>query len=172
MGLVPSSPSLRTWRRRASRSTDAVRRWRARRYSRKPSRGYAVWCRPRPITSGGTTRGQDPVRHLPPGRRAGRAWRHVGGVAVGWRDAPHFRHADHGRQPLSLIQERMPVIIERADWQIWLGEGDGDVTALLSPLSPDRLRIWPVARTVNSVKNDGPELLEPHSVDIDEPVLV
>jgi putative SOS response-associated peptidase YedK len=94
------------------------------------------------------------------------------GVAVGWRDAPHFRHADHGRQPLSLIQERMPVIIERADWKIWLGEGDGDVTALLSPLSPDRLRVWPVARTVNSVKNDGPELLEPHSVDIDEPVLV
>jgi putative SOS response-associated peptidase YedK len=45
------------------------------------------------------------------------------GVAVGWRDAPHFRHADHGRQPLSLIQERMPVIIERADWKIWLGKG-------------------------------------------------
>ena len=26
---------------------------------------------------------------------------------------------------LSLIQQRMPVIIEQDDWRIWLGEGDG-----------------------------------------------
>ena len=25
----------------------------------------------------------------------------------------------------------MPVIIERADWPLWLGEADGDVAALL-----------------------------------------
>ena len=64
------------------------------------------------------------------------------------------------------------MIIERSDWKVWLGEEDGDVTALLRPLPVDQLRIWPVARTVNNVKNDGPELLEPHSVEIEEPVLV
>jgi putative SOS response-associated peptidase YedK len=74
--------------------------------------------------------------------------------------------------PLSLIQERMPVIIERADWSAWLGETEGDVTGLLRHLPADRLRIWPVDRKVNSVKNDGPELLEPHSVPVEEPVLL
>jgi len=28
---------------------------------------------------------------------------------------------------LSKVQPRMPVIIEQADWPIWLGEEDGDV---------------------------------------------
>ncbi len=66
----------------------------------------------------------------------------------------------------------MPVIIEKADWKVWLREEDGDVSALLRPLPMDRLRIWPVARMVNNVKNDRPELLEPHSLPIEEPVLV
>jgi putative SOS response-associated peptidase YedK len=73
---------------------------------------------------------------------------------------------------LALIQYRMPVIIERADWPLWLGEADGDATAMLRPLPADRLRIWPVARTVNNVRNDGPELLVPCSVPVGQPVLV
>jgi putative SOS response-associated peptidase YedK len=73
---------------------------------------------------------------------------------------------------LALIQDRMPVIVERADWPLWLGEADGDVTALLRPLPADRLRIWPVERTVNNVRNDGPELLAPCSLPIEQPVLV
>jgi SOS response associated peptidase (SRAP) len=58
----------------------------------------------------------------------------------------------NANHPLSLIQERMPVIIERKDWKIWLGEEEGEVTALLRPLPSDRLRIWPVDRKVNNVK--------------------
>ena len=73
---------------------------------------------------------------------------------------------------LSLIQERMPVIIERTDWPLWLGEEDGDVTTLLRPLPADRLRIWPIERTVNNVRNDGPELLVPSSLPVEQPVLV
>ena len=49
---------------------------------------------------------------------------------------------------------------------------DGDVTALLRALPVDQLCISPVARLVNNVKNDGPELLEPRSLPIEEPVLV
>jgi putative SOS response-associated peptidase YedK len=32
---------------------------------------------------------------------------------------------------LALIQDRMPVIIEKADWPVWLGEAEGDPAALL-----------------------------------------
>jgi putative SOS response-associated peptidase YedK len=74
--------------------------------------------------------------------------------------------------PLSLIQERMPVIIEKADWKVWLGEENADVAALLRPFPAEQLRIWPVARTVNNVENDGPELLEPQSEALEQPVLV
>ena len=74
--------------------------------------------------------------------------------------------------PLSLIQERMPVIVERADWTVWLGEEEGDATSLLRPLPSCRLRVWPVDRKVNNVRNDGPELLEPHSVPVEEPILL
>jgi putative SOS response-associated peptidase YedK len=73
---------------------------------------------------------------------------------------------------LALIQDRMPVIIERGDWPLWLGEEDGDVMALLGPLPADRLRIWPIARIVNNVRNDGPELLVPSSLPVEQPVLV
>jgi hypothetical protein len=57
----------------------------------------------------------------------------------------------------------MPVIIEPADWPIWLGETEGDVGALLRPAPEDVLRVWPVNKKVGNVKNDGPELLEPHA---------
>ena len=73
---------------------------------------------------------------------------------------------------LALIQDRMPVIIEQADWPLWLGEEDGDATALLRPLPANRLRVWSVERTVNNVRNDGPELLVPCSLPAEQPVLV
>ena len=46
----------------------------------------------------------------------------------------------------SAIQDRMPVILERADWPVWLGEEEGDVAALLRPAGEDVLRVWPVDR--------------------------
>jgi putative SOS response-associated peptidase YedK len=36
---------------------------------------------------------------------------------------------------LAAIQDRMPVIIEREDWQLWLGETEGDPRALLQPVA-------------------------------------
>jgi putative SOS response-associated peptidase YedK len=62
-------------------------------------------------------------------------------------------------QQLAPIQDRMPVIIEKADWPVWLGEAEGDVSALLRPLPDDVLRIWPVDRRVGNVRNNGPDLL-------------
>jgi putative SOS response-associated peptidase YedK len=54
----------------------------------------------------------------------------------------------------------MPVILEENDWPAWLGEAPGDPAALLRP-SNVALRVWPVSTRVNSVRNNGPELIEP-----------
>jgi putative SOS response-associated peptidase YedK len=59
------------------------------------------------------------------------------------------------------IQDRMPVIVEPADWSLWLGEVEGDPTTLLRPAQEDVLRIWPVNKKVGNVRNDGPDLIEP-----------
>ncbi len=67
---------------------------------------------------------------------------------------------DANRQ-LAAIQDRMPVILEKADWPLWLGEVEGDVPALLRTLTEDVLRFWPIDKRVGNVRCDGPELLEP-----------
>jgi putative SOS response-associated peptidase YedK len=66
-------------------------------------------------------------------------------------------------EQLSAIQDRMPVILEPADWPVWLGEAEGEVPALMKPAPEDVLRIWPVDRKVGNVRNEGPTLLEPRS---------
>ena len=57
------------------------------------------------------------------------------------------------------IHERMPVILERAAWPVWLGEEEGDPTAVLMPSSAE-LRVWRIGTAVNSVRNDNAALLE------------
>lgn len=59
------------------------------------------------------------------------------------------------------LHDRMPVILERADWAVWLGEAPGDPVSLLHPSPAGTLRVWPVDRRVNSPRNNGPELLKP-----------
>ncbi len=58
------------------------------------------------------------------------------------------------------LHERMPVILEPDAWPAWLGEGGSDATALMRPANDDVLRLWPVSRAVNSVRNNGSELLD------------
>ena len=59
------------------------------------------------------------------------------------------------------VHDRMPVIIQREDWPIWLGEVAGHAADLLHP-PPDELTLaWPVGLAVNSSRNDGPGLLVP-----------
>lgn len=62
---------------------------------------------------------------------------------------------------MSRIHDRMPVILEPADWPAWLGEQDGDPASLLRPAGEDVLRSWPVSRDVNSPRHDRPDLLDP-----------
>ena len=53
----------------------------------------------------------------------------------------------------------MPVILEPADLAVMAGRRRGRSWALLRPAPIGTVRLWPVSRAVNSVRNNGPELL-------------
>lgn len=64
---------------------------------------------------------------------------------------------------LAPLHDRMPVILEEADWPTWLGEtaDHRDPLGLLHPYPSDRMRIWPVSDRVNNVRIDESCLIEP-----------
>lgn len=62
------------------------------------------------------------------------------------------------------IHDRMPVVIEPEQWKNWLdpqNENPEALKRLLKPFPAEEMRCYPVSTRVNSVKNDGPELIEP-----------
>ena len=61
------------------------------------------------------------------------------------------------------IHDRMPVILDPADWDTWL-DPDTDLDTLqrlLVPAPAGDLEAYPVSTRVNNVRNDSPELLDP-----------
>ncbi|MFC4588125.1 SOS response-associated peptidase [Sphaerisporangium corydalis] len=65
---------------------------------------------------------------------------------------------------LGRVHDRMPVIIERDRWADWLDPGRTDpdaVRELFSTTRPGGLALYPVSSEVNSVRNNGPRLVEP-----------
>ncbi|WP_204456000.1 SOS response-associated peptidase [Actinokineospora baliensis] len=79
--------------------------------------------------------------------------------------------------PLAEVHDRMPLLLGRDSWANWLDPDSTDVAGLLAPPSidlVDGLEIRPVAQAVNSVRNNGPELLAPleaEALDLDAPDL-
>lgn len=61
---------------------------------------------------------------------------------------------------MDVLHERAPLILNEADWGVWLGEDKGDPGALMRPVSSDGLERWQVGRAVGNVRNNGPELAE------------
>lgn len=62
------------------------------------------------------------------------------------------------------VHDRMPVIVEAADRERWLDpatQDPADVADLLKPSARGTLVRHPVRTEVNSVRNDGPELITP-----------
>lgn len=58
------------------------------------------------------------------------------------------------------VHERMPAMLDRDGIESWLG-GDADkALSALAPYPSARMTARPVSRAVNSVANDGPELIE------------
>lgn len=69
------------------------------------------------------------------------------------------------------LHERMPVILDPANWDAWLDCGRNrpqDVAALMRPADDGLLEAIPVSERVNSVAQDDPALIEPLS----EPMVI
>ena len=62
---------------------------------------------------------------------------------------------------MQAIHHRMPVILEEADWPLWLGERGKGAATLMRPAAEDLLQWHRVDRAVNSNRASGPELIEP-----------
>lgn len=61
------------------------------------------------------------------------------------------------------LHERMPVILPDTDISAWLEGEEG--TALMRSYPREALRLTPVSTDVNSVRNEGPSLVEPLAPD-------
>jgi putative SOS response-associated peptidase YedK len=65
---------------------------------------------------------------------------------------------------LGRIHDRMPLLVEPERYAAWLDPARNDLDGLrdlLVPAAPGRLEAYPVSTQVNSVKNNGPELVDP-----------
>ena len=64
---------------------------------------------------------------------------------------------------LGEIHDRMPMVIDQASWTDWLDPANteaSDLRGLLAPAATTGLISYPVALLVNSVRNNGPDLIE------------
>jgi putative SOS response-associated peptidase YedK len=98
------------------------------------------------------------------------------GIWSVWRDrsqedaSPLFSAAivtTEARGTMSEIHDRMPVILPSNLWRDWLTAGEDDAPHLLDAVAAmplPRLTATPITDRVNSVRNEGPELLEPGTV--------
>jgi putative SOS response-associated peptidase YedK len=69
---------------------------------------------------------------------------------------------------LAKFHSRMPMFLPRERWGAWLDPSlkeIGRIRDLFENSQPDaNLRFWPVADLVNSIRNNGPELIAPIEV--------
>ena len=95
----------------------------------------------------------------------------LAGLWAGWRDPA----TDSVRRTFTIVttspnatmaqlHDRMPVMLEDADWATWLDPtlaDPGELLGLLEPRDGPDLELRPVSHLVNNVRNDGPELVAP-----------
>ena len=180
-GLVPSwakDPSIGSRMINARAETvaekPAFRRALAKRRCLIPADGYYEWYLPTspdaPVGKGGKPLKQPFFIHPADGSSLAMA-----GLYEWWRD-PTREDDDpqawrltctvittEASDAVGRIHDRMPMTIARADWATWLNPDEGADSAggLLVPAMDGSLDAYPVSTLVNSVRNNGPELLEP-----------
>jgi putative SOS response-associated peptidase YedK len=62
------------------------------------------------------------------------------------------------------IHDREPLILDPADWPLWLGEAGHGAATLMKPTAKGVLRSFRVDPAVNSNRASGPQLIEPIAV--------
>jgi putative SOS response-associated peptidase YedK len=98
----------------------------------------------------------------------------VAGLWSAWRDkaegpaAPWLHSAavvtTSANGTMSAIHDRMPVILPKAMWHLWLDPTNQNIemlSKLLVPAPDNMLTMHEVSPEVNNVRNKGPELIEP-----------
>jgi putative SOS response-associated peptidase YedK len=61
----------------------------------------------------------------------------------------------------------MPVILDQADYELWLDPGFTDITALahmLKPYDASNMRSYPISSRINQVANDDPACALPTEI--------
>ncbi len=156
----------------------AFRRAFARRRCLLPADGYYEWQQPgAAVTAQSPARGGKSAAKQPfyISRADGRPLAFAGLYEL-WRDRE--RPADDpgawvwsaaiittsAPDEIGRIHDRMPMIIDPGSWADWLdpaGEDLADLRSLLVPAGACGLAAYPVSTEVNSVRNNGPGLIEP-----------
>ena len=98
----------------------------------------------------------------------------VAGLWASWRDPAAGEDAPwlhtccivttSANDTMAPIHDRMPVILEPADWSTWLDVSHSnrdELSALMMPAERGVVRVIDVAPIVNSIRNNGPELIVP-----------
>ena len=94
----------------------------------------------------------------------------LAGLWAGWRDPATERVVrtftivtSRPNDQMADLHDRMPVVVPEEIWPLWLDPlaDTSELRAVLEPNDDTPLRIQPVSRLVNDVRNDGPELIEP-----------
>jgi putative SOS response-associated peptidase YedK len=154
----------------------AFRRAFAKRRCIIPADGYYEW---QAVTEGGKQRKQPYYIYPKDGGALAFA-----GVYELWRD--ETVPADHERawlwtaaiittqatDDVGQIHDRMPMVIAHDHWADWLNPGNsepGQLQATMLPAMAGGLTSHPVSMAVNSVRNNGPELIAPLSADPEGP---
>lgn len=146
----------------------AFRKAFARRRCLLPADGYYEWY----VTSQVTARGK-PVKQPYFIRPRDGGVLAMAGLYEIWRDPDVAEDDPHpflwsctvittdAPDDLGRIHERMPLMVERADWAAWLDPTASASLDLLVPAAPGRLEAYPVSTRVNRVEDNGPDLVEP-----------
>lgn len=98
----------------------------------------------------------------------------VAGLWSAWRDRTAGRDAPWlhtasvitttANQTMSAIHDRMPVILPKSMWDLWLDPANDNIAVLsqlLAPAPDDLLVMHPVSTEVNNVRNEGAHLIAP-----------
>ena len=180
-GLIPSwakdpaiASRLINARAETVASKPAFRGVFARRRCLVPADGYFEWYQPTeagaPVGRTGTPLKQPFYIHRGDGASLAMAglyeWWRPGSSEAG--EEPAWRLTctiitTEAADEIGRIHDRMPMVIDRSRWGSWL---DPDVdaqeaTTLMSPASGLGLEAYPVSTRVNSVRNNGPDLIAP-----------
>lgn len=178
-GLVPSwakEPSIGSRMINARMETvaekPAFRKAFAARRCLLPADGYYEWY----VTEQTTARGK-PIKQPYFIRPADGGVLAMAGLYEIWRDPTRGADDPHrflwtctvltttAQDSVGHIHDRMPMMVERDAWDDWLDPRLSGSADLLVPAAPGRLEAYPVSALVSNVRNNGPELVSPASVE-------